>query len=316
MKIDFDGSFKELSKLLRASAEPVAAQQQGETFTKLLSDISPEGSQGLKNTQEMAARSQLAPTAHTFESGGLEHAMASLKLRMPDMQLPQNIRQTPAEQIETPALEPEESVKTPTLLSATRIANEVSLTQMPRDERAEVVKDMLGDIGEHHGIDPLLGMAVVHAESSFNPNAVSSDGHFSKGLFQLLDTTAKNIMEREGVEGEYTPFDPEQNADLGVRYLRYLHDLFNQETELPNNMTTYAAANSSSLEKLAVAAFNAGEGRVASAQDRAARAGLDPREFENIEGYLPKTTQEYVQRVMAYKLDEEGAAIGQFGNEL
>ncbi|MCB0355331.1 MAG: lytic transglycosylase domain-containing protein, partial [Bdellovibrionales bacterium] len=182
--------------------------------------------------------------------------------------------------------------------------------------RADVVRDMLGQIGEKHGVDPLLGLAVANAESAFNPNAVSSDGHFSKGLFQLLDSTAKHIMEKEGMEEEYTPFDPEQNADIGVRYLRYLHDLFNEETELPNNMITYPAANSSSLEKLAVAAFNAGEGRVASAQDRAARAGLDPREFENIEGYLPKTTQEYVQRVMAFKLDEEGATIGQFGDEL
>ena len=144
-------------------------------------------------------------------------------------------------------------------------------------------------------------MAVVARESSFNPKAVSSDGHASKGLFQLLDRTGRDLLNRLGLESEYKPFDPEQNVYLGVGYLRHLHDIFSKETELPNRTTTVVAANTSSLEKLAVAAFNAGEGRVASAQQRALQAGKDPSQYDHIEDYLPESTQQYVSRVLEAK---------------
>jgi soluble lytic murein transglycosylase-like protein len=174
-------------------------------------------------------------------------------------------------------------------------------------DRMKQVQQIVSQVGKATGVDPALGMAVAKAESSFNPKAVSSDGHESKGLFQLLDTTGKELHEETGAERRYDPFDPTLNANLGVRYLRRLHDIFSQTTKLPNDLESVSAANSSSLEKLAVAAFNAGEGRVAAAQARAKEAGLNPGLYEEVERYLPKTTQEYVSRVMQYK--------GQFGTD-
>jgi len=61
----------------------------------------------------------------------------------------------------------------------------------------------------------------------------------------------------------------------------------------------------------AVAAYNAGEGRVARAQARAAAAGGDPTRFTDVRRFLPGTTQGYVDRVVAYARAETAAtAVG------
>jgi soluble lytic murein transglycosylase-like protein len=189
-------------------------------------------------------------------------------------------------------------VKSPTVVSIER--SNGSLKES-RAAQVSTVHSMVQDAGRRFGVDPVLGMAVVAKESDFNARAVSSDGHESKGLFQLLDRTGKELLQRFGVEREYNPFDPEQNVYLGVGYLRHLHDIFSKNTPLTRSDVTVAAANTASLEKLAVAAFNAGEGRVASAQQRALRAGKDPSQYDHVVDYLPESTQQYVARVIEAK---------------
>lgn len=85
-----------------------------------------------------------------------------------------------------------------------------------------------------YNVDPALVRAVVHAESSFNPNAVSPVG--AAGLMQLMPATAN----RFGVKNR---FDPDQSINGGVEYLGFLLNLFGEP-------------------KLAVAAYNAGENAV------------------------------------------------------
>ena len=85
------------------------------------------------------------------------------------------------------------------------------------------------------GVDEALVRAIVHAESAFNPNAVSHKG--AQGLMQLIPATA----ERFGVAD---PFNPAQNIAGGVEYLAWLLRRFDQ------NVT------------LAAAGYNAGEGNV------------------------------------------------------
>lgn len=84
-------------------------------------------------------------------------------------------------------------------------------------------------------VDPALVKAVIHAESGFNPHAVSRVG--AQGLMQLMPGTA----ERYGVEDA---FDARQNISGGVRYLRDLLLQFGQN------------------RRLALAAYNAGENAV------------------------------------------------------
>lgn len=77
--------------------------------------------------------------------------------------------------------------------------------------------------------------AVITAESSYNPNAISKAG--AVGLMQLMPETAKQY----GVSNRR---DPKQSIYGGTRYLRYLAKLFNNDLALM------------------LAAYNAGEGAV------------------------------------------------------
>lgn len=84
-------------------------------------------------------------------------------------------------------------------------------------------------------IDPLLIYAQMHQESSFKIRATSHKG--ASGLMQLMPATAR----RFGVTKIY---DPQQNIDAGVKYMRWLLDHFKQDVVL------------------ALAGYNAGEGAV------------------------------------------------------
>jgi len=85
------------------------------------------------------------------------------------------------------------------------------------------------------GVDEALVRAIVHAESAFNPKAVSHKG--AQGLMQLIPATADRF-------GVADPFDPAQNIRGGVEYLAWLLRRFD------DNVT------------LAAAGYNAGEGNV------------------------------------------------------
>ena len=111
-----------------------------------------------------------------------------------------------------------------------------------------------------YGVDPALVRAIIMAESSYNPKAVSKKG--AKGLMQLMPRTAKYL----GVEDS---FNPEHNIDAGVRYFKQLLDQFNGDV------------------KLALAAYNAGSRRVRQYK------GIPP--FKDTRYYIRKVF-EYHQR--------------------
>jgi len=72
-----------------------------------------------------------------------------------------------------------------------------------------------------HGIPAALVKAVIHAESAFDPRAVSPKG--AMGLMQLMPDTARSL-------GVAQPFRAEENVLGGTRYLRELHDRYGSWT--------------------------------------------------------------------------------------
>lgn len=303
MKIDFHGTYEHIKRVINAPALP--AQKGEEDFSKLLGSIAPENQQPAEKAEEKPPPIKLPVDR-----------MAHYRMPEPALKLPELRAPAAGEPFSADVNELSDAVKgspgsKPKILKARRISSVEAdkLGNTSLSQRIEEIKGIVRDAGKKHAIDPALGMAVAANESAFDPNAVSSDGYYSKGLFQLLDSTGKDMKARLDVKQRYNPFNPDMNVDLGLGYLRYLHDIFSSETELPNRMKTTPAANSSSLEKLAVAAFNAGEGRVASAQARASKAGKNPGEYDDVRPYLPDLTQKYVEKVMASRAGFEGHFI-------
>ena len=295
MKIEFNGKFRELDKLVQDRNRP-SAQSGG--FGQVLGSVIPNTRQHAQSIETNDnSSSKLTASLVSSESGG--EPMASLNIGPPALLKPELSSIGAAENSAANVKTQEGGVKAPSVVSVRRVSD--PFAGMHRSARLDAVEGLVQEAGRKHGIDPVLGMAVVSSESDFNATAVSRDGHASKGLFQLLDSTGQGLHSESDHAAAYNPFNPSMNVDLGVSYLRKLHDIFSRGAQLPNNYKAIPAANSSSLEKLAVAAFNAGEGRVAWAQSRAAKAGFNPSFYDQVKAYLPESTREYVQRVMDRK---------------
>ncbi len=132
----------------------------------------------------------------------------------------------------------------------------------------KAVKHVLREAAVSQDIDYELIQAVIATESGFDPTALSPKG--AVGLMQVMPTTAQ----RYGIEGdkkntiEKKLQDPRVNIRTGTRYLRAMLDLFSGDL------------------KLALAAYNAGEGAVK-------RAGNQIPDYRETQNYVKTVMQLY-----------------------
>jgi tape measure domain-containing protein len=127
------------------------------------------------------------------------------------------------------------------------------------------------------GLDPGLLSQVIRQESSFKPGAVSAAG--AVGLGGIMPKTAEYLQ--PGITEEQLR-DPATNVRLAAKYLAEQLKLFKDSTDQVS---------------LALAAYNAGPGKVAAAITQATAAGR-PETFAGISPFLKPETQAYVPGVL------------------
>jgi len=118
--------------------------------------------------------------------------------------------------------------------------------------------DIIEKAAERYNIDAALIKAIIMAESRYNHRAVSKKG--AGGLMQLMPHTAKAL-------GVQNIFDPEDNINGGVRYIKKLLNRFKGNT------------------KLALAAYNAGSRYV--------------RHYKGVPPFIQ--TRTFIKRVLKYQ---------------
>lgn len=113
--------------------------------------------------------------------------------------------------------------------------NKARTTGKKKEGGLDKYRPIIVSAASKHNVHPALIAAIMHAESGFNPRAVSPVG--ARGLMQINGITQKHL-------GVRNVFDPKQNINGGAKYLRELLNTFR------GNM------------RLAVASYNAGPGAV------------------------------------------------------
>jgi soluble lytic murein transglycosylase-like protein len=121
--------------------------------------------------------------------------------------------------------------------------------------------DLIHDKAIKYDVDPALVAAVIEQESKFHRTAHSPVG--ARGLMQLMPRTGRWL-------GARNLYDPEQNVDAGVKYIKYLQHRFDGNV------------------KKTIAAYNAGEGNVKRYN------GIPP--FRETQTYVKRVMRNYAKR--------------------
>ncbi len=144
------------------------------------------------------------------------------------------------------------------------------LATRPAPASAQALVPTLKNVFRDEGVPPAW-VWIAEVESSMNPLAANPVG--ARGLFQFMPATAQRFGLK--IEPDDERLAPDRSARAAAKYLKVLHSQFGSWP-------------------LVIAAYNAGEGRVAKALK-----GSSTKTFEGIEDSLPLETQMYVPKVLA-----------------
>lgn len=135
------------------------------------------------------------------------------------------------------------------------------------------------------GWDWRMLAAVVYQESKFSINSVSHRG--ASGLMQIMPQTGKYY-------GADDLLNPDQNIEAGVKHLKRLQNLW-KGTDM----------DKMELVKFTLAAYNAGEGRIADCRNFAAEKGFDNNSWDDIQKVIPMMREDSI-------LSEPSVKLGKF----
>jgi hypothetical protein len=124
-----------------------------------------------------------------------------------------------------------------------------------------IIDGFIVDSCLRYNIDPLLIYAQMNQESKFKQRAISHKG--ARGLMQLIPATAIRF-------GAKDIYDPQQNIEVGVKYMRWLLNKFDGDI------------------RLALAAYNAGENAVI-------KHGRQIPPYRETQNYVARITTRYAE---------------------
>jgi len=156
--------------------------------------------------------------------------------------------------------------------------------------------------------------AIYGQESEFGSNikkdikgSIGAVGHF-----QIEKATAEKFGKNKITKSNDYRFDVDNSSEIAAQYLVYLNKLFATNKILDKGISTIEVLDINKRKILVIAAYNAGEGRIARAQMAAEKDGKDPTRWEDIKNYLKeagsdddkiKEIIEYVEKVLGYELE-------------
>lgn len=152
--------------------------------------------------------------------------------------------------------------------------------------------------------------AIYGQESSFGKNRRNRGMSGAAGDFQLERKTAKRMGLSVGEKND-DRFNVDNASAASAKYLKQQDKFFSERTKISENISTTAIGNSTERKKFVIAAFNAGEGRIAKAQKLTKEVGKNPTKWDDVKEYLKpagatssksKEIQEYVDKVLEYEL--------------
>jgi len=264
-----DDALQALQQVDREKVRKILAQFQGQFQGEYVLDLA-----GLKQTASAAL-----PLLESYDDT-LPYALW-LKNRMDYLDVADQLRLI----IPAPSTKPGQPPR-PAPVPRPAQEREIWITRLAKrsyPENAKPYVSKLKSIFSSEGVPPEL-VWIAEVESSFDPRVRSPAG--AAGMFQLMPATAR----RYGLRTTW-PFDqrltPESSARAAAEYLRYLHAHFKDW-------------------RLAVAAYNAGEGTVQNLLTRRT-AGT----YDAIASKLPAETQMYVPKVEATLLRREGVKLAE-----
>ena len=170
----------------------------------------------------------------------------------------------------------------------------------------------LENASRHFDEDDALSVNVLESiygqESSFGTTRGKRNTAGAAGDFQLEKKTAIRLGLSVSKENDQR-FDVDDASAASAKYLKTLDDGFRTKTNLGSGIETTPVSDSTERVKFTLAAYNAGEGRIANAQTLAAAAGINSDSWDEVKAFLKaagaspakvKEILQYVERILEY----------------
>ncbi len=233
-----------IQRMLNSGGQAAAMQRAAQMNRYVNNFYGPQATQNAQNLQSIQPPTN--PNVQSFEkvlsSTQNINKFGSLLLNPESMKVRAQIAKT----------NPTESLNN-VIAQATAVSSAIGTTQPTSKHQ---IMNLIEQTAKKHGVDEKLVKALIQQESGFNPKAKSKAG--AMGLMQLMPATAKGL-------GVTDAFNPVQNVDGGVRYLKSMLKKYNGNVIL------------------ALAAYNAGPGAV--------------DKYDGVPPY--EETQNYVKNILA-----------------